>query len=791
MKDIVNSPLLVTLRRIVRTYLKLEKANAKLNQLVDKYVILPVLKLVEKIIPTDIDEIPLDLYEKVREYTLPLIQEKASALIDKYPSYEWDKGLLQVGADKAGIALKKLWNSYMRKRWSVDIITVGRNKKTGNPGERKVNIPEEAQKRNPRLQEEAANIIRKDMISDMVKSAFKQGMSVEARNKMEKYLSERFKDTDVPLTDDLSVGSEAIATQVFGSTSPNDYVRGQVLNDAQRQLKASKGGNEMPKTNHPQWYTKGIQTNLTTGLNFALKKMVTPLPSVTLASGANWSAIVNNSAPKMPTIAIHELILTIPSTNDTTWLDSMTILYKQIRAANSGARNYTSLILQKYLFNLRSMYAIYYTFKKMVALANNYDMLDATKPNLMIETAVGIYGSGTSDTITPTVLSELADLRTFGENLNSRLIHLFPCKCSLLERTEWLFSNVFADSNDKKADHHQFALCGGWVPYIDNANAIQNVNIDRHSICTNGALNTFRTAINTIIDAMQGIQDIEVLTGDLIKAFGTSLSFPKHDWSYRMPLPITYDEAALTQIQNENVVGPPVSAAELLKIYSWSAISGLSSNSEYQAGSITAPIGNTWSIFADTQYAWRNPVLNSNKDSLTLGEVLSLTRFITNYKVRMAITVVNTSTGVLFVTPESCGTEMVGVVTFTGIDNLITKDLASVSGSIGTFNSHKTGTGIQRDITGWSKIDYAPRLIGQVWNATQLIQHYDMFDTNNYALISTANLNDYHSKATYSMLQFPTIVDAFSLSALVGKQTASKDNKSYSKKSNKWEKSTK
>jgi len=775
----------------VRTWLKINKANAKLNQLVDKYVILPVFKALEKIIPTDIDEIPIEMYEKVRAYTLPLIQEKADALLKKYPSYDWDEGLLQVGLDKAGKALKRAWNFYLRGRWNVDIVTVGRNKKTGNPGQRKVNIPESAQRRNPRLQKEAANIIRKDLTKQMVNTAFKQGMSVQGQNRMEKYLSERFKDTEVPLTDDVSVGSEAIAKQVFGDTSPNDYVRAQVLNDAQRQLKASKGGNEMPKTNHPQWYTKGIQSNLTTGLNFALKKMVTPLPSITLASGAAWGSVGNNSAPKMPTMAVHELILTIPTTGDTTWLDSMTILYKQIRAANSGARNYTSLILQKYLFNLRSLYAIYYTFKKIVALANNYDMLDATKPNLMIETAVGVYSSGTGDTITPIILSELADLRTFGENLNSRLIHLFPCKCSLLERTEWLFSNVFADSNDRKADHHQFALCGGWVPYIDNANAIQNVSIDRHSIKTNGALNTFRTAINTIIDAMQGIQDIEVLTGDLIKAFGASLSFPRHDWSYKMPLPITYDEAALTQIQNENVVGPPVSAAELLKIYSWSNTTGLTSNSEYTAGSIASGLSIDWSGFGETQFAWRNPVLNSNKDSLTLGEVLSLTRFVTNYKVRMGITVVGPSSGPLYVTPESVGTEMVAVVTFTGIDNLITKDLASVSGSIGTFNQHKTSTGIMRDITGWAKIKYSPRIISQNWNASQLSQHYDMFDTNNYALISTANLNDYHSKAAYSLLQFPTIVDTFSLSALLGKQSAEREKKSYSNKSSKLEKGTK
>lgn len=734
MKDIVNSPLLVTLRRIVRTWLKINKANAKLNQLVDKYVVLPVFKALEKIIPTDIDEIPIEMYEKVRAYTLPLIQEKADALIKKYPSYDWDEGLLQVGLDKTGKALKRAWNFYLRGRANVDIVTVGRNKKTGNPGQRKVNIPESAQRRNPRLQKEAADIIRKDLTKQMVNAAFKQGMSVQGQNRMEKYLSERFKDTEVPLTDDVSVGSEAIAKQVFGDTSPNDYVRAQVLNDAQRQLKASKGGNEMPKTNHPQWYTKGVQTNLPSGLNFAMKKKVTALDSIELGSGLPWNSIINNNHPQLPQIAVHEVMLTIPTTGDTTWLDSMTILYKQIRAANSGARNYTSLLLQKYIFNLRSLYAIYYTFKKIVSLANNYDVLDSSKPNLFIETAVGVYGSGTTDTITPVILGELADLRTFGENLNSRLIHLFPCKCSLLERTEWLFSNVFADSNDAKADFHQIAPLGGWIPYIDDSDVISVVSIDRHTIKTNGALSTFRTAVNTIIDALQGISDIEVLTGDLLKAFGTSLSFPQHDWSYRMPLQITFDEDVLSQIQNSNIVGPPVDADALKSMYSWTAGLGLKSDAEYEAGSICASINSAWTAtIGEATYTWRKPVINSNKNNLSLGDILSLTRFVTNYSAKFSTTASSYSSSVVKVKLEVTGTEVIGVVTYTGIENLITKDLATVSGSIGTFNHHKTQNSMTRDLIGWANINYSPRLIGEILtSANSLSRQYDLIDLNNY-----------------------------------------------------------
>lgn len=781
MKDIVNSPLLVTLRRIVRTWLKINKANAKLNQLVDKYVVLPVLKSLEKIIPTDIDEIPIEMYEKVRAYTLPLIQEKADALLKKYPSYDWDEGLLQVGLDKTGKALKRAWNFYLRGRWNVDIVTVGRNKKTGDPGQRKVNIPESAQRRNPRLQKEAADIIRKDLTKQMVDTAFKQGMSVQGQNRMEKYLSERFKDTEVPLTDDVSVGSEAIAKQVFGDTSPNDYVRAQVLNDAQRQLKASKGGNEMPKTNqsnHPNWYTKGISSSLPVGLNFALRKSLRQIPGITKADGS--SPYINNETPQIAQIAQHEVVLTVPSTSDTTWIDAMTILYKQIRAANSGARNYDASLLHKYIFNIRSLYVMYFTLKKLVALANNYDILDASKPNLFIETAIGLYGSGTADSITPKLLAELADIRTFGENLNSRLIHLFPAKCSLLDRTEWMFSNVFADSDDAKADFHQFAIFSGKVPYIKPDNTFDLADISRHTIVTNGLLSTFRTAINSVISALEQEPNIEVLTGDLIKAFGSTLALPKHDWSYKAPVPIIYDEAALSQIQNASIIGPAVNDAALLGLYAWNGTPGITTNGNMTVGNLRFLNLYTGPSFGATAFRWRDCVVNSHKDNLTFGEILSLTRLAANYTANVAIDNGAQTTKTITIDLETVGTEVIALTHLTGLGPSGDKMIGSVGGEISTFNMPKFDR--LSLYSKWSNINWAPRIHCAYWaDQTHLGVQGDVLDLNNYAYLSSANLKDFHSKACFSLVQFPNIVDMFSISALVPKSNTKEVSRNRSK----------
>ena len=780
MKDITRSPVVITLKRTLRTILKVHKLNAKWNKLVDKYVIFPVVDFIEKVIPTDIDEIGIDILKKLRTGAQDLVIKKSEQFLNKYPDYPGETGLFQVLGKKIANVAEDTWNLYLRGS-GIDTIT---HRKQGVPDTKTITITERRQQKSPRLKSQQEQIVKSEFAKTITTAARNRGMSIAGQNRLHDYMYEQAKSaSNIPVTTDVSKGVEAVKQHVFGSTDVNQYIAGQVMNDAQRQL---KGGYNMSRksSNHPDWYTKGISSSLPVGLNFALRKSVKQIPGITRADGS--SPYVNSMTPQIAQIAQHEVVLTVPSTSDTTWIDAMTILYKQIRAANSGARNYDATLLQKYIFNIRSLYVMYFTLKKLVSLANNYDILDASKPNLFIETAIGLYASGTADSITPNLLAELADIRTFGENLNSRLIHLFPAKCSLLDRTEWMFSNVFADSNDAKADFHQFAIFSGKVPYIKPDNTFALADISRHTIVTDGLLKTFRTAINSVISALEQEPNIEVLTGDLIKAFGSTLALPKHDWSYKAPVQIIYDEAALSQIQNASIIGPATNDTALLGLYAWNVNSGITTTGNMAVGSLRFRDNYVGGTFAATAFRWRDCVINSHKDNLTFGEILSLTRLAANYTANVAIDQTTSTTKTLTIDLETVGTEVIALTHLTGLSASGDKTIASVGGEISTFNMPKFD---RSDLySKWSNIGWAPRIHCAYWGSqTSIGIHGDVLDLNNYAYLSSANLKDFHSKACFSLVQFPSVVDMFSISALVPKY----NTKDFSNNRSKGLKSTK
>lgn len=96
--------------------------------------------------------------------------------------------------------------------------------------------------------------------------------------------------------------------------------------------------------------------------------------------------------------------------------------------------------------------------RKAYATLNNISVTDASTPRSYF-LAMGLdYDS---------FAENAADLKVFANKFSMQLERLLPIRLDLIDRTIWMFSNYFADSDDAKAAVYTFAL-----PYITQYNAI-------------------------------------------------------------------------------------------------------------------------------------------------------------------------------------------------------------------------------------------------------------------------------------------------------------------------------
>ena len=227
-------------------------------------------------------------------------------------------------------------------------------------------------------------------------------------------------------------------------------------------------------------------------------------------------------------------------------------MYSYIRHANSGHANYDPEDLFNYITAIDSLYS----FRAMMLRAYGAAKLYSSMNRYIGDSLLRVMGFNADD-----LRRNLAQFKWFINDMTTKLQTLYiPNQFAALQRHMWLNSNVFLDAESPRAQLNVFVPKGfavwqegtdaetpgrfGWIDWIPN-----NAELF-HEATAAECYDLFNTMWNNII----GSEDLGIINGDILKAYGSGFLIPTtitSDWTWS---PV-YEPRVMLQMHNATLCG--------------------------------------------------------------------------------------------------------------------------------------------------------------------------------------------------------------------------------------------
>lgn len=446
-------------------------------------------------------------------------------------------------------------------------------------------------------------------------------------------------------------------------------------------------------------------------------------------------------------------------------------LYSFVRHANSGSRNYEARDMMEYILCMDSAYTYIAWLCKLYSLALTYKTHDRYFARAILKSE-GVD-----------VNNLTANLANFREGINTALIELgsyaIPKDWDYFSRHIWLTQGIFKDHEIKKSSTYSFRPEGYY--YLDNTDGsmiFENIlwpTQDSQLQTVENLLAVWRTIRDKII----GIEDIGIMSGDIIKAFGSSGLFSVEPINETFHIETIFSDEVLSQINAMDLVGIPVpNNIKIIQSSQGQFLEYADSNPFFTINTVNIsninPESNATfqnqSNISDLQTAIG---INMYKDDPTQDDIMVASRGMAHYTSALAssatlISVQNTvdAVGTEFFTRASIvqfvddgeGNKTLQLVSnLTGTRFVITSSSTMVS----QFTSN---TATRMILQNYATFDWAPKMrimIIPITKGTQtgtpfvigdVVCLYDSVDYCNYTNVSVKNLRSMHNVALMSEL---------------------------------------
>lgn len=501
-----------------------------------------------------------------------------------------------------------------------------------------------------------------------------------------------------------------------------------------------KDDNTSHKYNDVSWYAKNQQMlidaasysfNNALGTSIPWKSMFNDgAPTITLEySGMLVDSTNGNRA--VPGLYSFQFIPTIGVSNSSASPANLAAqnIYSYVRYMNSGAKNYDQADLMLYLMAMDSLYMVFNWMKRIYGYLRTYSQYNRYMPK--------VYAA--ADTINfNDFISQMADFRLYINQVAAKLSsYCVPAVMPLFIRHSWMCSNIYKDSDILKAQQYMFVP--KYVYKYSETTSTYGGELIPTQLLSSTSLVTFstlRNLVNGLIDAVAYSEDIGVMSGDILKAYGESKLFKLTPLDPEYIVEPVYNEEVLNQMHNSTTIVPI------------NVTSGWKVTQNPDTGYlIFNPSGAPVTAHMDKL------MLNMPWDSVTPANVMVGTRL-------SAIT--ETPTGsVTNPVIRACGSEIVlanyvysmyanGTLTSTDVsDRMIITDPSDTNNFGVPFNT--IGLVSQFD---WHPLYY-------IWMATGTPSHYRLLtmlgDVSNYTLLDGDDLDKLHYTAIMSEFNIPQI----------------------------------
>lgn len=221
-------------------------------------------------------------------------------------------------------------------------------------------------------------------------------------------------------------------------------------------------------------------------------------------------------------------------------------IYSFVRHQNSGHANYDSPDLMLYLLAMDEIYAFYNNLKRVYGVMSSYSIKNRYMPAALV-TAMGFDYDD--------LIHHLPELRYYINMLCNKINTLcVPSTMTYMIRHSWLFSNVYADSDDPKAQLYVFRQ-GGYRTYEEKElPAVLKMNVLPSRI----KYDDIRAAGDNMLSKIIESEDMNIMSGDILKAYGEGNLFRVVPVEDNYSVTPVYNEEVLMQIENMTIL-PSVS----------------------------------------------------------------------------------------------------------------------------------------------------------------------------------------------------------------------------------------
>lgn len=425
-------------------------------------------------------------------------------------------------------------------------------------------------------------------------------------------------------------------------------------------------------------------------------------------------------------------------------------IYTYVRHVNSGATNYQSTDLMLYLLAMDSVYSWWSALRRLYGTMMTYSYLNRYYPRALV-TAMGFNYDDIKD--------NMAQLRAHINQLAVRMgSFAVPASMSYMARHQWMNENMYLDSPTGKGQTYLFRQRAYWVFQYNNTTKVGEL---KRTYAKDNM--TFREIVeftNSLLDPIVWDEDFNIMSGDILKAFGNDGILKTFDTKPDYILLPVYNAEVLSQMMNSTGYGTFRYGNSDENVTVWQKVDDLTSDS-YLMSKPNIMVGYATAIGQGAGQEDR--FITFNFDNVTPENTIVATR-LTN--------IITKEPGSAVQELRTCGSEVVTgysiytlgkgtqensilVTNFTSIledtyiynkvdDNIPNfADLFNTLAQIGRFDWHPAVN---------ISIRYRNGADG---NSDTFVMYDSLFDVNNYTILSARDLEQMASVIMQNMFAVP------------------------------------
>lgn len=303
------------------------------------------------------------------------------------------------------------------------------------------------------------------------------------------------------------------------------------------------------KYNDVSWYTKNSQMLVDAASLSYNQPLGSQVNYTSIFESITSDVTLANGVRSIPGLMSLNLVPTIGVSTDSSSPANLAAqnIYSFVRYMNSGSKNYDQADLMLMLVAMDNIYAFWNFGKRAYGVLSTYSQYNWYLPKVLFSAMNLDF-----DDFRQNISDFRAWLNQAAAEISSFCV---PATMSYFVRHSWLYSNVFKDSNTLKAQLYMFNPA--WFYKYEETESQYGGSLTPQPFCENHStpftFSEFKAYYRNLMDAVAYSEDIGVMSGDILKAYGQSKLFTLSKVDPEYTVTPVYVEEVLNQIHNSTV----------------------------------------------------------------------------------------------------------------------------------------------------------------------------------------------------------------------------------------------